>query len=188
MGLDMYLERYPRMGVSPRTVHTVEGLVSWARDGLKYSFKDWCGYSSDDLPEARTLTKLMEMIHTTYYVWDKEKRYPNDYIHDQVGYWRKANAIHNWFVENVQDGEDDCDYHRPLTRQDLKKLAEQCRIVLDDHSKASDVLPVAHGFFFGSYEYDDWYFNEIEKTEKLCKRLMDEFDFGEYELYYKSSW
>jgi len=23
-------------------------------------------------------------------------------------YWRKANAIHRWFVENVQGGQDDC--------------------------------------------------------------------------------
>lgn len=25
-----------------------------------------------------------------------------------VAYWRKANAIHQWFVDNVQDGEDNC--------------------------------------------------------------------------------
>jgi len=23
-------------------------------------------------------------------------------------YWRKANQIHNWFVDNVQGGDDDC--------------------------------------------------------------------------------
>ena len=30
------------------------------------------------------------------------------YIDEEVGYWRKANAIHKWFVDNVQDGNDDC--------------------------------------------------------------------------------
>ena len=29
-------------------------------------------------------------------------------IEFNVGYWRKANAIHNWFVENVQKYDDDC--------------------------------------------------------------------------------
>ena len=29
-------------------------------------------------------------------------------IVEEVGYWRKANAIHAWFVKNVQDGNDDC--------------------------------------------------------------------------------
>ncbi len=27
-------------------------------------------------------------------------------IREEVLYWRKANAIHQWFVENVQGGED----------------------------------------------------------------------------------
>ena len=26
----------------------------------------------------------------------------------RVAYWRKANAIHKWFVDHVQDGVDDC--------------------------------------------------------------------------------
>jgi hypothetical protein len=30
------------------------------------------------------------------------------YIVQEAGYWRKANAIHRWFVDNVQDGNDDC--------------------------------------------------------------------------------
>lgn len=29
-------------------------------------------------------------------------------ITEEVGYWRKANAIHGWFVDNVQKGNDDC--------------------------------------------------------------------------------
>lgn len=31
-----------------------------------------------------------------------------DYIVENAGYWRKANAIHQWFVDNCQDGIDDC--------------------------------------------------------------------------------
>lgn len=30
------------------------------------------------------------------------------YIEERVGYWRKANQIHKWMVENIQDGKDDC--------------------------------------------------------------------------------
>ena len=29
-------------------------------------------------------------------------------ITEELGYWRKANQIHRWFVENVQDGVDNC--------------------------------------------------------------------------------
>ena len=34
------------------------------------------------------------------------------YIEEEVGYWRKANQIHRWFVTNIQDGVDNCgDYY-----------------------------------------------------------------------------
>lgn len=47
-----------------------------------------------------------------------------------VGYWRKANQIHKWFVENVQDGEDDCkEYY--VSREQLEKLREDCQTVID---------------------------------------------------------
>ena len=39
----------------------------------------------------------------------------------KAGYWRKANHIHQWFVENIQDGNDDCcEYYVP--RERLKEL------------------------------------------------------------------
>jgi hypothetical protein len=40
-------------------------------------------------------------------------------------YWRKANAIHNWFVENVQDGNDDCGRYYVCTDQ-LQALHDLC--------------------------------------------------------------
>jgi hypothetical protein len=30
------------------------------------------------------------------------------YIEESVAYWRKQNAIHKWFVDKVQSGNDDC--------------------------------------------------------------------------------
>jgi hypothetical protein len=46
-----------------------------------------------------------------------------------VAYWRKANQIHNWFVENVQDGNDDCkDYY--VSRKQLEELRDTCKAVL----------------------------------------------------------
>jgi len=43
----------------------------------------------------------------------------------QAGYWRKANAIHAWFCNNIMDGVDDA---RPMlvSRDDLKELRHLC--------------------------------------------------------------
>ena len=189
MGLDMYLDKYPKMkDLKPRNIDAVDEFCTWIKDGLEHSFETWCGYSKKDMPDMKTTFKLIGMRHTSFYAWDNGKEWPHESISDQVGYWRKANAIHSWFVDNVQDGEDDCEYHRPVTKDDLEILFELCREVLIDHSKANELLPYRQGFFFGSYEYDEWYFKDIQHTADLCKELIDTFDFDHYDLYYRSSW
>lgn len=110
------------------------------------------------------------------------------YISESIGYWRKANHIHKWFVENCQDGEDDCkEYY--VERSDLEKLLEVCRLVRDNHSLAEELLPPEQGFFFGSTELGDWYFEDIDYTIKLIEDILVE-DLGNHDIeyVYQSSW
>ena len=101
-------------------------------------------------------------------------------------YWRKANAIHGWFVENVQGGEDNCMQY-PVSRHDLEQLLTICRMILADRKLAEEYLPVTEGFFFGSYDYDDWYFKDLEETEAALVSILEEFD-EQYWFTYQSSW
>jgi len=104
-------------------------------------------------------------------------------IIESIGYWRKANHIHNWFVENVQDGEDDCkDYY--VSDSALKKLLEDCKQALKNKAEAATVLPTKEGFFFGGTDYDEYYFKNIEETIKIVETCLSED--GDY--YYTSSW
>jgi len=106
-------------------------------------------------------------------------------ITESVGYWRKANQIHQWFVEQVQDGEDDCgDYY--VDNDKLKELLVLCEYVLKDHDKAPELLPSASGFFFGGTEYNTDYFEDLEYTAKTLKTILEEDPDGNY--YYHSSW
>ena len=105
----------------------------------------------------------------------------------EVGYWRKANAIHKWFVETCQDGDDNCKKH-PVSRDDLKVLKIECELILNAKTPemAEEKLPVGEGFFFGSYEYDEWYWGAIEETIEIinkCLELSEEWSFE-----YQSSW
>ena len=51
-------------------------------------------------------------------------------IEEAVMYWRKANHIHAWFVDNVQDGNDDCGTY--IVSQDkLRDLLLVCQKVLE---------------------------------------------------------
>lgn len=51
-----------------------------------------------------------------------------DTLTEEVGYWRKANAIHGWFVDNVQSGCDDCESYL-VTKEQLEELLDVCKTV-----------------------------------------------------------
>lgn len=48
-----------------------------------------------------------------------------------IGYWRKANQIHKWFVENCQDGVDECQRSNPISKDQLLELRSLCQQVID---------------------------------------------------------
>lgn len=135
-------------------------------------------------------------------------------ITEQVAYWRKANAIHKWFAENVQDGEDDCkEYYVDLAK--LKDLCSLCKTVLaashlvdgkiqngqhykdgvwvpileegktvKDSTSAEILLPTTKGFFFGSTDYDQYYVDDLKNTVEQLDVIIEEGG----EFYYQSSW
>ena len=101
---------------------------------------------------------------------------------DCVGQWRKANQIHNWFVNNVQDGVDDCkEYYVSYSQLlDLKKLCEKA---IKD--KDASILPPKQGFFFGSTEIDEYYWGNLVETIEMINSLNP--DNGD-SFYYRASW
>ncbi len=107
-------------------------------------------------------------------------------IKAEVMYWRKSNAIHKWFVDNVQNGKDDCgDYE--VSREDLQKLLAVIEEVLADKKKAATLLPPQEGFFFGSKDIDQWYWEDLQRTrDQLTKLLAQEMPNWWFE--YHSSW
>ena len=138
MGLDMYLNRMPRY--KDATVHDVSALedyFSWkekreneASEARKYTLAKWCGTKYSDVPTGSVRKFYKQFYSVKYSHWDIEKKHGYGRIMEQVGYWRKANQIHNWFVEHVQDGVDDCEYHNEVTKYDLYDLLDACNMVL----------------------------------------------------------
>ncbi len=107
------------------------------------------------------------------------------YVIEEVGYWRKANQIHQWFVENVQQGEDDCKSYW-VSRENLIELLDICKQIKEDNSKAESLLPTQSGFFFGGTEYDEWYFNDINNTVEILEDILSDESADDFE--YQSSW
>lgn len=140
-------------------------------------------------------------LDMTLYRWDTAK-YPNakdpipmdydtddwdgDYKHlEDVAYWRKFNALHNWFVNFVQGGVDECQYSL-VTKKAMEHLLGLLEVTLN--SKNSKNLPPASGFFFGSTEVDEYYWNDVECALETVKNLMTKINWETDKIYYHSSW
>ena len=102
-------------------------------------------------------------------------------------YWRKANAIHGWFVENVQDGEDDCKEYEVRADQ-LEALVDACKRALADRENAAEILPPTSGFFFGNKEVDDWYWENLQMTVDGLSKVLANPDLKDWDFFYQASW
>ncbi len=112
----------------------------------------------------------------------------------EIMYWGKANAIHKWFVDNVQKGVDNCESYEVQSDQ-IIHLYELCaRAYL---TKDESLLIPNEGFFFGSTEVDERYWRDIFDTMESLKTIVDELKkeyndrSPEYKVigfYYRGSW
>lgn len=173
MGLDMYLE-------AQRSQHEFAG---WERDAT--------GSMIGPLKRVE-LTGIPDVIKTAG-ISPSAKSFIESY---EIGYWRKANHIHNWFVDNCADGVDECQKIY-VSREQLEKLRRLCIEVLanrDNPKKASELLPCAEGFFFGSSDYDEYYYDNVEDTVRILDAAIEiidskpEEDWSEWHIIYQASW
>jgi len=135
-----------------------------------------------------------------------------DYISEHVAYWRKANQIHKWFVDNCQDGEDDCRDAR-VSREQLQELLDICKRikaeavtmetdiengrtfkdgvwipnmerghVILNNNLCKELLPTTEGFFFGGTGYDQWYLDDIDDTINQLEPVLAEIPEDNYDV------
>ena len=161
MGLDMYLY-----------LRKYEGCSQWDKDFEKKKKEFY----------PKELKELGENIAKNNFM-SKQAEY-------QVAYWRKANQVHNYFVQKCANGEDNCE---PVyvSLENLKELVSLCREIIENPKKAEAKLPTQGGFFFGSVEYDEYYEQDLEYTveqlEPIIKFLESEEGHG-YKAIYEASW
>ena len=172
MGLDMYLHRTKRVkDLTPEQYSKINSSIPF--DEKKFDLAQITG-----IPGA---VYLQSEVHPV----GKIITYRS--IFDEVGYWRKANHIHNWFVSKVQKGIDECQRVEVSKRQ-LESLLKTCKEVLADRSLGKKKLPTTSGFFYGGTEYDEWYFNDLNDTIAIIEAVLSKTDFKTQIIFYRSSW
>lgn len=108
--------------------------------------------------------------------------------HKIVGYFRKVNFLVKYFEDLGFDVENQTPLY--ITKEQAVELRNRCQTVLANHDKSEELLPTMSGFFFGSTEYDEYYFDDVEQVLKYCEEtLLPMFDnLGERESIYFSTW
>lgn len=110
---------------------------------------------------------------------------------DKAIYFRKVNFLYAYF-EGLLDQEDTVAL---FDKGSVEDLIEICEEVLDHHANDKDNgvdfaeanLPTCSGFFFGSTEYDEYYFEDVKAVlgeltalnEEITKedQLVIDFDY-----------
>jgi hypothetical protein len=121
------------------------------------------------------------------------------YITEEVGYWRKFNALHGWFVQNCGDGEDKCQ-EMYVELEKMKELLETLQKVqellngselvtkvvsgwdgkdyevqrYDNTDEVEKIFSPTEGFFFGSNEIDIYFKEYVDSSVVLIKELLEE--------------
>ena len=159
MGLDMYINRVNR------TNHSVEELIEFYNDG------------GDPVhPDNQACKPFLPL-----YKFDFGDYYS---IFHEACYWRKFNALHNWFVINLQDGVDNCG-HYELTKEKVNECLDVLKEVKE--TKNSKLLEPKSGFFFGSTSVDNYYWQDVDNAIKQLENLLT-LDWNAYRFFYHSSW
>ena len=144
MGLDMYL--------------------SARKSANKYDYSE--GY--DDRKEGEFYTAISSLFPAGL---DEFSDYGMVTVDYPIGYWRKANAIHGWFVKECGGGVDE-GQDINVSREQLVKLRDLCVSVMREPVAAGNVLPPTKGFFFGSQDIDEWYIRDMGRTVEMLDHIL----------------
>ena len=88
-----------------------------------------------------------------------------------LAYFRKVNFLFEFFSGSLNEDETTA----VITRGEMEELIEKCEFVLNNRDKASEILPTCDGFFFGSLDYDDYYFESVAKVLLSFQVILENY-------------
>ncbi len=105
-----------------------------------------------------------------------------DYNEKQYTY-RKVNFLRGYLIKNTDLTEESNTETVDVSIEIIKKLYKKCNDVLENKVLAEDELPVKVGPFFGTHDYGEWYFEDVEEVKNDLEEILaneDEIDYITY--------
>ena len=92
--------------------------------------------------------------------------------YEELAYFRKVNFLHGFIETVVLDNQPTNTDDIALSTDVLKDLIHRCESVLANHNRAPLLLPTREGFFFGNYNYDEWYFKDVQNVLDAARKAL----------------
>lgn len=93
------------------------------------------------------------------------------YYEPHLAYFRKVNFLFEYFSPKMVD---EC--FAIVTKGDINDIITRCNDVLNDPSRAKELLPTRSGFFFGDTDYDEHYFECVKNVGNAMAEYLKSFD------------
>lgn len=135
-------------------------------DAYKKIFSKMKNYTNYEFTYERMLNNVENIEGVKQFFADFIKRY---YAESDI-YFRKVNFVYRYFADKM---EDECCF---VTRGEMEDIVDRCERVLNNEGEAEDLLPTMAGFFFGSTDYDDWYYKDVEDCKKQFSKMLKRFN------------
>lgn len=116
-------------------------------------------FQTDKLKEAEVLSEVANWYLKIDWDW---------FYKPEAAYFRKVNCIYRYFQPRLKD--EMC----RVTKDDIKDIIERATKVLlaHDEETSHELLPTQEGFFFGSTDYDNWYYHDMVEILRECGKLL----------------
>lgn len=124
-------------------------------------------FELDALDKAKTVKDVEAWFKDIHWEW---------FSKPDAAYFRKVNSIYAYFADRLDD--ETC----VVTKADIIDIMNKATEVLSEHDEETSMklLPTQGGFFFGSTDYDDWYYEDmitiLKEFGKLLKDWTDDND------------
>lgn len=212
----MHLYKMPRYkDTLPHEVEIIQAYLRWLEtpDEIKYQCS-YNYYKDEPLPSQDKIDFYKNYYIMRYPDWDDYQINGYKAILAEVGYWRNNRNIHDWFVNNNQDGIYDCRMHREVTEDDLHllinyidneisrtslrsgkirpmkngKLVQFDSFLVEDELGLEYKLPTNNCFYWGQEYYDEEDMERWVYSKEVCEKALRAVDFEKEMLAYRPSW
>lgn len=170
MGLDLFFHKCKRSNYNAYN----KAIEKWQNDepqSGKISHEDYEKLSEDEK------NKIQKEVSDWY---DKRPKMDAHGI-SEIGYFRKVNFLMTFF-----NYEGNCEF-KEIAKYELEDLVERCNAVLtasNRKEKAEDLLPTQSGFFYGSTEYDKYYYEDVKEVRDWASGVLNDLKDEEMVLMY----